>query len=70
MDYKYQQREVDLVRIAATLLEITRPLLDASTCQSIRQATSLADLVVLASMDAVVPLDQTDSVARFCVALA
>ena len=53
----------------ATLLETPRPLLDASTRQSIRQATSLADLVVLVRGDAVVPLDQTDSVDRLWVAL-
>ena len=53
----------------AILLETSRPLLDASTRQP-RQTTSLADLAVLASEDAVVPLTQTDSVAGLCVALA
>ena len=70
IDHQSQQREVDLVRIVATLLETPRPLLDASTRQFIQQTTSLADLVVLAIGDAVVPLDQTYSVARLCVALA
>ena len=58
------------MRIVANQLETSRPLLDASTRQPIRQATSLADLVILASGDAVVPLDQTASVDRLCVALA
>ena len=49
---------------------MTRPLLHASSRQSIRQATSLTDLIVLTSGDAVVPLDQTDSVSRLYVAIA
>ena len=70
MDHQDQQREVDLVRVVATLFETPRTLLDASTRQSIRQDTSLPDVAVLASRVAVVPLAKMDSVARFCVALA
>ena len=70
MNHQAQKREVDMGGIVAILLETPRPLLDACTRQSIRQATSLADLVVLVSGDAVVPLNQTDSVAPLCVALA
>ena len=70
IDHQSQQREVDLVRIVATLLDTPRSPLDASTRQSITQATSLADLVVLVSGNAVVPFNQTDSVARLYVALA
>ena len=70
MNQQAQQREVDLVKIVAPLLETSRPLLDASTRQYIRQAKSLADLFVLASGDAFVFLAQTGSVSRLCVALA
>ena len=58
------------MRFVAILVENSRPLLDASKRQYIRQATSLADWVILASGDAVLPLDQTASVDRLCVALA
>ena len=44
-------------------------LSDATSRQSIRQATSLTDLVVLASGDAVVPLFIKELIARLCVAL-
>ena len=70
MDRQAQPREVYLVRIVATLLETPRPLPDASTRQLNLQSTSLDDLVVFATGDAFVPLDQTFSVARLCVALA
>ena len=70
MDQEALQREIDLLRIVTTLLETLRPLLDASTRQFIRQATSLADLVVLASGDAVVPFRSNYWIARMCVALA
>ena len=70
MNQQAQQREVDLVKIVAPLLETSRPLLDASTRQYIRQVKSLADLFVLASGDAFVFLAQTGSVSRLCVALA
>ena len=39
LEQQARQREVVLVRIVAKLLETPRPLLDASTGQSIRQAT-------------------------------
>ena len=58
------------MRIISLLSETPRPLLDAATRQSIWQATSLADLAVLAGGDVVVRVDHTDSVARLCVALA
>ena len=61
---KLSIERLTLVQIVAILLETTRPLLDASTRQSIRQATSIADLAVLAIGDVVVPLDQTEPTAR------
>ena len=70
MDHQSQQIEINLVRIIATLLETPWPLFDSCMRQSIRQATSLSILVVLAGGVVVIPLDHTDSVARLCVALA
>ena len=58
------------MRIVATILDKLLPQHDASGRQFIRQATSLADLVVLTSEDAVVPLNELGSVHRLCVALA
>ena len=60
MDQQAQQREVHLVRTVTIPLETQRPQLGAWTRRSIRQTKSLADLIVLASGDAVVSLDHTD----------